>query len=154
MVKRKSNYLPWIIIIILILIILYIINNGFKTKTDTSPSNTSPSDIAQLTDKCTKAFNDCMDIGRERGYSIKLENKDYTYNFNEANTFYRHWRGSQQAAYLSSELNKTGESLSFPVTLFVVESKYGTSAPSDTRAVICNSDGTLLKVTSSWACGD
>ena len=133
--------------------------NGFKTKidaplSDTSPPDTSPSNIVQLTDKCTETYRDCMEIARTKGYIIDLINKDSLNNFNEANTFYRHWRGSQQSSYLILELDKTGENLSYPATMFVVESKYGTSAPLNTKVIICNSDGTLLKVTSSWACGE
>jgi len=161
MAKRKPNYLLWVligVILILILIILYLANNSFKTKidnslSDTSPLDTSPSDTAQPVDKCTKAFNDCMEIGRARGYTITLINKNHINNYNEANTFYRHWRGVQQSDYLISEISKTGETLSYPVTMFVVESKYGVSAPLNATTVICNSDGTLLKVTSAWACG-
>ena len=160
MPKRKPNYIPWIILgVVLILFILYIANDSFKNKVDTSLSDTpspdtSPSNTAQPTATCTKAFNNCIEISRARGYTITLVNKDSIDNPNEANTFYRRWRGSQQSTYLNSEISKTGENLSFPVTMFVVESKHEASTPPSTTVVICNSDGTLLKVTSSWACGN
>ncbi|MDP3027529.1 MAG: hypothetical protein Q8N63_07525 [Nanoarchaeota archaeon] len=158
MPKRKTNYIPWIILgVVLILFILYIANNSFKNKVDTSlsdtPSPDTSSNTAQPTTTCAKAFNNCMEIGRARGYTITLVNKDSIDNPNEASTFYRLWRGVQQSDYLRTEINKTRETLSYPITMFVVEFKHEASVPQSTTIVICNSDGALLKVTSSWACG-
>lgn len=158
MPKRETNYLPWIILgVVLILFILYIANNNFKAKIDNSLSgtpspDTSASKTAQPTTTCTKAFNDCMETGRARGYTISLVNKDSIDNPNEASTFYRLWRGAQQSNYLRTEINKTGETLSYPITMFVVEFRKEVSVPPSTTIVICNSNGTLLRVTSAWAC--
>lgn len=161
--KRGNNYLLWIImgsiilILIITIIILYAKSQNVLPKTDNTlftDSNSAQSANNEPID-CTKAFNNCIGISRAKGNSITLVNKDYIDNPNQANTFYKIWRGSNQPDDLDDlriEAAKMGETLAYPLTMFVIKYKYG-SLPSEVKVVICNSDGTLLKTTSSWACG-
>ena len=160
LLKRTSD--KWRIgLSLLFVIILILANTNYATNikefvkdssllsNENSQSNTNK----ELLDKCTQAFNACKEIGEAKGNSINLLKKGYFNNSEEANKFYKTWRGFQQSYDLESEASGIGESISYPVTLFAVKAKSEGSEFSNAIVVICSSNCRLLEVTSAWMCG-